>query len=826
MRHCKWSVCYLLVTWLITSCSTTRNLPEGEVLYTGIKEITYTDHVKKKKKKDSVGVITTIGEAVKDVEKIVSGRNTDALKKLLGENDSIDEKEIKAKLKEMQQADEEAFYPTKTEMDAVLAYAPNNSLLGSSSLRSPLQFGLWFYNAFVDNKTVLGKWFFNTFASTPVLISSVSPDVRAKVATNTLHNYGYFRGSVNYEIIPSKNPRKAKIAYSVTTREIFRLDSIAYLGFPPIADSLLRASSKYCLLKKGEPFRAYNLVNERARIEKIFRNNGYYFYNSSYTVFRADTIARPLYVQMQVMPLSSRPEKVRQRWYMGHTYITVRNKMGEPLTGRYKGRTFTFDYAGKKNPLKVFLWRQNILHKKGDIYRLTDQQQTLEKLNNLAVFGQLDINYMPRDTSLTCDTLDTYITAVMDKRYDGDFEMNVTSKSNDQLGPGVAFGLSRRNAFRGGEKVTFRVFGSYEWQTRRTGEGNSSLLNSYELGTSLSFDFPRFVFPFINRRTFRYPSTTTFSLDADWMNRAKFFNLVQMGVNVLYKWHKNERSKHELELFNLDYDQMLSHTAEFDSIMAANPALYISMRDQFVPSLKYTYTYSSPKDKRHPIWFQASVTEAGNLTSCIYAMSGKKFSEQNKKLFGNPFAQFLKFTAELHKTFRLTNSLHLATRVMGGVIYSYGNSTIAPYREQFYVGGANSVRSFTVRSVGPGSFHTAQTRYSYMDQTGDLKFEMNAELRFPLFGNLFGAFFLDAGNVWLLRNDANRPGGNFSLSRFPKELALGTGAGIRYDLEFLVLRLDLGVGLHEPYDTGKSGYYNIPKFSDGLSLHFAIGYPF
>ena len=165
-------------------------------------------------------------------------------------------------------------------------------------------------------------------------------------------------------------------------------------------------------------------------------------------------------------------------------------------------------------------------------------------------------------------------------------------------------------------------------------------------------------------------------------------------------------------------------------------------------------------------------------------------------------------------------------------MYAYGYQTVAPYSEQFYIGGANSIRAFTVRSIGPGSYRPEDKQYGYLDETGDVKLEANVEYRFPILGDLYGAAFLDAGNVWLLREQKNeegeniRPGGLLTLRNFAKSIALGTGVGLRYDLTFLVIRLDLGIALHDPYDTGKKGYYNIPKFKDGLGLHFAIGYPF
>lgn len=818
--------------WAV-SCSTTKNLPEGEVLYTGIRHIRYTDHERAKKKTaaDSAGVITSIAQSVREVSELLHAGGAKDTAATGTEASAADDgptisKEQAAILQKKARMEREAFETTKEEVDAVLAYPPNSSLFGSSSIRSPFPFGLWVHNSFVKKKSKLSKWILSTFGTTPVLMSSVNPEVRAKVATNTLRNYGYFRGKVDYEIHPTKNPRKEKISYYIRTRELFTLDSIAYLKFPPIADSLLRATQKECLLLRGNPFRVTDLSAERTRIETLLRNNGYYYHSASYITFRADTLIRPQHVQLQVTPVANIPAYVHHPWYIGKTTIRIRRSISDTLGTSRQMRNYNYRYSGSKIPLRPRLWLQSIMHRRGELYRQNDEKQTLEHLSGLGVFSQMDVNYVPRDTTAGCDSLDVVVSAVLDKPYDFDFEMNVTSKSNDQLGPGMAFGLARRNAFRGAERIAFRIYGSYEWQTGRHSGGSSDLFNSYEIGTSLSFHFPRFVFPGISRRLFRFPSSTTFSLDADWMNRAGFFNMVKMGLGATYKWHKKANRLHELVLFNLDYDQLLSRTHGFDSIMAANPALYVSMRDQFVPSVQYTYTYSSRPGRRHPHWWQTSVKEAGNLTSALYAAFGRPFNESGKELFNNPFAQFIKITSEYHKTFRLSGGMQLATRAMGGIIYSYGNSRIAPYSEQFSSGGANSIRAFTVRTIGPGRFRSDKSKYAYMDQTGDVKLEANVELRFPLFGNLHGAAFVDAGNVWLLRADENRPGGQFSLSDFVRSLALGTGVGIRYDMEFLVLRLDLGIALHEPYDTDKSGYYNIEKFSDGLGLHFAIGYPF
>ena len=816
---------------MLAACSTTDHLPDEDKLYIGIDDIVYKDSPyqrEKLMKKDSVGVIASIGSAVKDVENLFNldaDKATEKEGELQSKPYSAMTKEEKKRMKAAFELEQRDFSVAQTEVEAVLAFPPNNALFGSSSLRSPLQFGLWNYNKFADSKNRFGKWMFKHFSSNPVLLSEASPEMRSRVATNTLHNYGYLKGKVDYTLPVQKHPKKAKVAYQVYAGPIWRLDSVAYINFPTRADSLLRSTFHKRLLRKGDAFNVINLANEQMRIERLFRENGYFYYTAPYTIYKADTTQRSGKVQLQVMPSSDRPAHVRHQWYMGNTYVTVRNNEADLLDQSKKILYYTFRYPGKKLPLKVPMWFRSVVHRKGEIYRQSDEDYTLAKLNGLDVFSQLDLSYVPRDTMPGCDTLDLYITAMMDKLYDSSFEMNAVFKSNQQVGPGVSFGLSKRNAFGGGEKVSFKLFGSYEWQTGSGRDGGNSLLNSYELGTELSFDIPRFLVPYYGKRHFRFPSSTTFALNADWRNRAGFFNMVTMGTNVTYKWSKYKTSQHELTLLALDFDKMLHTTGSFDSIMNANPALSISMRDQFIPSMAYTFTYTSAKHHRNPIWLQVSAKEAGNLVSGIYAACGKKWTTKDKELFGNPFAQFMKVTTEFHENIKLGDRMQLAARFFGGAVFSYGNSLRPPYADQFYVGGANSVRGFAVRTIGPGGYRSHDSKYAYIDQTGDFKLEANLELRAKIFGSLHGAVFMDAGNVWLIRDDVQRPGAKLNAENL-KKIAVGTGLGLRYDLDFLVLRFDVGVPLHAPYETGKSGWYNIRKFGSSLAYHFAIGYPF
>ena len=832
MRKVACALSFALVAILfMSSCSTTSNIPEDEQLYTGIKSIDYKG-VKRSSKaeNDSAGIIKSIADAARTVDNLLNSKNAGVkdLLELAGKSDTLSEKERRIADKQKRTADAKAWENASEEVDGVLAYPPNASLFGSSSIRHPLPMGLWFYNGFVNSKSFIGKWLFKNFSQKPKYISMVNPELRARVATNTLHNYGYFHGDVSYEVLPYSNNRKAKVKYYVTPRDVFRFDSIAYLNYPPEIDSLIHSKKEWSkrLLHRGDQFCASKISEEKTRLRNLFRNNGYFYFNPDYTVFSADTFAIPGKVQMRIQPAKNIPDNAKRKWYYGKKIVYINATPGDTTLKHVTRGDFEFYYPGRRIPLHSSLWKQNVFSMRGKPYSYLEQSFTTSKLSSLQVFSSIDMNYFPRDTTGASDTLDVYLFAKLDKPYESEFNMNVTAKSNDQVGPGASFEIAKRNAFRAGEKLSFRIYGSYEWETQTRRHERNDLLNSYELGSSIGVEFPRLFMPRIDNSKIFFPSSTKFTLSGDWMNRSGYFNMTKWGLDMTYNWRPSRHVTHSLYIFSLDYNRIFKKSARFDSVMNANPALFVSMRNQFIPAISYSFTYSSTRRALNPVWWQTTVKESGNLISGIYALSGRKFNEENKSFLGNPFAQFVKLTTELHKTFTINPTFKFATRFFAGVIYSYGNSSVAPYSEQFSSGGANSIRAFTVRSIGPGRFHSQESKYSYIDQTGDIKLEANAELRFKLFGSLYGATFLDAGNIWLMRKDEKRPHGRLSGSDFLESIALGTGAGLRYDMEFLVLRLDLGVALHAPYETSKKGYYNIEKFTDGLSLNFAIGYPF
>lgn len=427
------------------------------------------------------------------------------------------------------------------------------------------------------------------------------------------------------------------------------------------------------------------------------------------------------------------------------------------------------------------------------------------------------------------DSLDVTIQATFDVPLEATIEANVSSKSNSYIGPGLIFGINHNNVFGGGEKLSVKLNGSYEWQTGGGSQhGKASLFNSYEVGLNSSLTYPRIVPGFLPQlpRTRKYPAYTRFQLGANLMNRPHYFRMVSFNGSMSYDYRTSLRAGHSVTPFKLVYTKLLNTTESFDKTMEENPAIALSFRDQFIPSSSYTYTYDTSYgrevDNRF-IW-QFMGMSAGNILSGITSLFGQ---HGEKHIFGSSFSQFVKGSAEMKYYHRFRAEHWLATRLFIGAEHAYGNSKEVPYSEQFYIGGANSIRAFTIRSLGPGSYIPAKDDVDgYFDQTGTFKLEANIEYRFPIWGDLHGAAFVDAGNIWLLKKDPKRPGGELDRKTFLKDIALGTGIGLRYDIGMLVLRGDLGIGIHAPYDTGKKGYYNMTSFKNSLAFHLAIGYPF
>ena len=776
---------YLFCVLFLVSCSMTKNIPEGDQLFTGLKAITYDDSVK-----------------------------------------------------------HEDFAQTQEEVEAALATAPNGAIFGSSYYRLPFSWRVSVWNKYHDKDSKFAKWMTKNLGKQPVLMSWVNPELRAQVAQGVLRNNGYFNGQVGYDIIQRKNPKTAKIAYDVHPGRLYRLDSIGYFDFPADADTLIRATLDEATIHKGDPFVVSRLDAERQRISTLLRNNGFYYYQPNYASFLADTFVVDGKAQLQLRMAKDIPVEATHKWYIGRVNINMKKTMMEQPTDSIRGRFFTVRFSGKKPPIRTRVLMADMKLRPRQLFSYDNYQQSVAKINAMGLFSMTDFTFTPRDTTAACDTLDLTLNCVFDKPWDHYIEGNFNVRTIGRMGPELRMGVTRRNAFRGGELIDINIHGSYEWSTH-----GGSTMNNYEYGADASIEFPRIIAPFfggnrvrrdkqgniIRRRRFYTTPTTLAKASTDVIYRPSYYKMHVVSGEWTYRWKTSAQSTHEFSPLTVKYQFMNSKTDAFDTIMLKNPYLLASMEDYFTPEMRYTYTYTSPSGLLHPIRWETTLAESGNLVSLAYLVKGDSWNEKDKKLFKNPYSQFLKIETDFTKTWTLDSKSSLVAHLNVGYIHPYGNSNWVPMTEMFYAGGANSIRAFSVRGVGPGAFpNLDNTTYGYIFQNGNAKFVTNLEYRRQLFGNLYGAVFLDAGNVWY--TDATFGGdesfdkiferGRLRLSNFLNELALGTGAGIRYDLGFLVLRLDWGLALHVPYNTEKSGYFNIDGFKGNHTLHFAIGYPF
>ena len=762
MKYISQIIPLLLAVLIVGSCSSTSSVPEGDQLYIGLNPIEYKEYEK---------------------------------------NDH--------------------FYAVQEEVEAALATAPNGAFFGSSYHRT-IPYKLWIWNNFSNSETKLGKWIAKTFGSAPVLMSWVNPELRTSVAQSVLRKHGYLGGTVSYMVEQQKNPKKAKIAYTVNMNELSTVDTLEYVNFPSLSDSLIRLHVDEARIKPGDPFDVSALDAERSRLSTLFRNNGFYYYQPSYASYLADTLAVPGKVHLRLQLADNIPAAASHKWYIGKMNVNIMKQSMEQLRDTFTYRRLTLAFNGKKPPIRARLLLRHLRLLPKQQFSYDAYMESADRLSNSGQYSSVQFAFTPQDTTALCDTLDMTVSCVLNKPYEAYVETNYSNKINGRTGPEIVVGFKKKNAFRGGEVIDLNLHGAYEWQTN----GQGSDYNSYEYGTDLSVSFPRMIVPFLKPYRYYNTPTTTVRASTNVVNRPGYFKMHTASGDWTYKWQPTDRKKHEFSPLTIKYQHLTYATHKFDSIMYANPYLYATMQDIFIPKMIYSFTYTSPKKYRNPIYWNITASEAGNILSLGYMAAGKKWGDEGKEMFKNAYAQFFKIESDFTKTWATGLKSQLVGHINVGLVYSYGNMKATPYSEQFYVGGANSIRAFPVRSVGPGSYYTDEARLSYLDQTGDMKFLANLEYRFNLFGNLYGAAFIDAGNVWGLKDDGYRSGARFKLKNIAKEMALGTGVGVRYDLEFLILRLDWGVGLHMPYDTGKSGYYNIRRFKDSHSLHLAVGYPF
>lgn len=681
-----------------------------------------------------------------------------------------------------------------------------------------------------------------------------------------LFNQGYFYSIVKDTV--RLRGKKATAIYEVETGLRYLINKTSVDADDSTIRAIVTGSLEQSLLREGKPFTRADADQERYRIATLLRNHGYYKLTSDNVRIVADTVNKVL-LKDAANPFESAINFLAlQRVGKNPTLdvnIIIRKEDEPNAYRRYKiGKVrvypdfidrsditdstmyekvigdVTFRYHEYYVREKVLL--NHIFMKPGQYYTQDDYDLTVTKLNELGLF-QFVQTYIIEDSTLPPDRpLRVVLLMNPTKKYDFSANANVTNGTTYTLGINPGINLRNRNLLKGANQLSITLNGGFEWGYD-TIKGKSVIdrlyLLSRSIGANATIDFPKFIAPFSLDRIIRpYQTHTILAAGVSLLERVNYFTLINTSASFNYNWRRNAATTWDFSPIFVNVLRMPKISEEFQGLLNSNDFLRNSYTENFIEGENLFFTYTdraSPKSARRYSYLRAGVEEAGALLSLINA--GVDLRES----IGLNYSQYFKLEADGRHYIRRQHA-ELATRLFAGVGIPYGNTTVLPYIKQYFVGGPYSLRGWRVRQLGPGSYRDTSRRSAadaFIDRTGDIKLEANAELRFdviPLFGDalrLNGALFVDAGNIWLAQPSANYPGGEFNLSRLGSDLAISTGLGARVDISGLfVLRIDLGFPLKNPGVEANTGWIDAFRPFKGdwqrqnLVTHIAIGYPF
>ena len=654
-------------------------------------------------------------------------------------------------------------------------------------------------------------------------------------------NMGYMRAKVHLNTEIEKN--KLKVNYLIEAGQPYTVQHIAYNIDDMLINDYIEKDSANSYLYEGMPFDVTILDNERNRITKLLQNNGYYKFNKDFLVYQADTVRNTFQVNltMKLLPFQLRKEDVPTK----HKQYTIRNinfltEDNLFLQGNSLSEYDSIHHKGLHIYYKDNLYlRPNILAnfnyiQPQELYREQDVQNTYTSMGRLRALKYTNINF--NEVTLNDSTqLDANILMTKGKNQSLSFEIEGTNSAGD-LGAAASMTFQHRNVFKGSETFTMKVRGAYEAITGlQEGYENDDYK---EYGIEASLNFPEFKFPFLSsdfKRKIR--ATSEVGMNFNSQIRPEFIRTLA-SASWSYKWVDNKRSQHRFDLLNINYIYVPWKSDNFkaylENLTDRNSILIKSYEDQLIVRMGYSYIYNSANNltrtsnKRNSYSIRINLEEAGNL---LYAASKTIHTtpkEDKGYVIANiPFAQYVKGDFDYAHNWNIDKRNSFVFHIGMGIAYPYGNSQVLPFEKRYFSGGPNSVRGWSVRSLGPGSYKGTDGNMNYINHTGDIKLDMNIEYRTHLFWKFNGAAFIDAGNVWNIREYEGQEEGTFRFNRFYKQLAVAYGLGIRFDLDYLIIRFDGGMKAINPMQTGKYQYPFIrPNFNRDFAFHFAVGYPF
>lgn len=710
----------------------------------------------------------------------------------------------------------------RSQLEALTRPRPNQKVLGI-----PLKLNI--YNAFRAKKGP-GKWIREKFGQPPVLLSAVNLNTNVQVLHNYLENKGYFNSRVQGDT--TIKGKKAFAEYNIRTGGQYTIQKVEFKGDSSTLHQAVKETMPNSLLKPNQPFDLAVITTERARIDNYLKEHGFYFFNPDFILVKADTTIGKNKVDLFVTVKPATPEEAQKVYRINDVFVYTGFNLepGQMDTSRASATYFNGYYVvDRRKIFKPKLFQQSMTFNPGDVYNRTDQNASISRLISMNIFKFVKNRFevVPRSDSAQLNAY-YYLTRLPKKSLR--LELNGNTKSNNLTGSNITVGWRNRNAMRGGEQFAIKASAGFEIQY----SGQFRGYNTFRYGIEPSLSFPRFLVPFINFNTKgNFLPRTTIKLGYDVLQRQKLYTMNSFRLSYGYNWKETLEKEHELNPISINYVRPMNITPEYTDSAKRNPSLYNATDTQFIIGSNYQYTYTNVLNNKpvNGFYLNAGIDLSGNIAGLITGANIKKGDTVN--ILGTPFSQYTR----LHGDFRFYRKVAgentiWANRIYVGIGLPYGNSYQLPYVKQFFSGGNNSIRAFRSRSVGPGNYEAPVNDGLLAEQPGDIKLELNTELRIPLISILQGAVFADAGNVWLYSDDQNKPGALFS-GKFYKELAAGAGAGLRFDLSFIVLRLDLAFPIRKPWlpegqrwvlgdvDLGSAAWRK-----ENLVFNLAIGYPF
>lgn len=710
----------------------------------------------------------------------------------------------------------------KAELAALTRPKPNASILG-------LRIKLWLWNIGGNPKRKISvKRLIKNLGEPPVLLSDVRIERNTKILESTLENTGFFTAGVIGEV-ENKN-RRAKAVYSATPGAQYTINDIKFQADSSDLQKAILRLRRRTLLKTKKPFELETIKAERVRIDERLKNLGFYFFNPDYLLIDVDTTVGDHKVNLFVNTKPETPDEARKRYRIKDVviYPTYSIKGSGSDTSRKYGVMYEGYYVVDSAKFyKPKLFQQAMQFRTGDVYNRREHNATLQRLINLGVF-----KFVKNRFEVAGDTLLNayyYLTPLPKKSLR--VQLGGNTKSNNLTGTEITLGFTNRNALKGGEILNVNVSGGSEVQV----SGNFKGYNTYRVGAEAKLAIPRFLIPFVylNPRGGFVPRTNLM-LGYEILNRKQLYTLNSFKGAYGYTWKESLQKEHTFYPISVQYVQPVNVTPLYLDKRRDDETLQKVIDTQFILGANYSYLMNQmtgPRIPRNGFYFNGLADISGNIAGLVKRSVIK--GGDTARIFGAPFSQYLKLETDLRYYRQLGNEAVWASRIDAGAGIPYGNSKELPFIKQFFSGGNNSLRAFRSRSVGPGTFLPAKTTDGFIpDQSGDIKLELNTELRFKIVKPVYGAVFVDAGNVWLYNENEFKAGAKFT-SDFLKELAAGTGLGVRVDINILVLRIDLAFPIRKPWlaekdrwvikqvDFGSSEWRK-----DNLIFNLAIGYPF